>query len=76
MNEPHASQHIWQQVMADMTTRLGRVLMAECQSWHILRQHLLRAQAEVLKGLLEVVESRLEPVGRDNPPAGEKIPVD
>lgn len=76
MSESHTPNQIWQQVAADMTSRLGRAFMAECQTWCILRQHLLRAQAEILKGLLEVVESRLEQEVPQGQPTSEKIPVD
>ena len=76
MSELHAPHQIWQQLAADMTARLGRAVMTECQSWRILRRHLLQAQAEVLKGLLKVVESRLETKDRGNVSTSEKIPVD
>ena len=49
----------------------------ERESCRIMHKHLLQAQAEVLKGLLAVVETRLaatEP--GDAPPASEKINVE
>jgi hypothetical protein len=42
-----------------------------------MRKHLLRAQAEVLKGLLAVVETRLANAeSGSTPPVSERIPVD
>jgi hypothetical protein len=36
----------------------------------------LRAQAEVLRGVLEVVEARLAKLDRRDPPASEKITIE
>ncbi len=76
MSEPNTSPNSWQQLTADMSVSLGRALQRECASWRIMRKHLLRAQTEVLKGFLEVVEMRLARVEGKVPPSSEKIPVD
>jgi hypothetical protein len=62
---------------ADAAMDLGRIFKAEREACRTMHKHLLRAQAEVLKGLLAVVESRLATKEPGNtPPANEKIPVD
>lgn len=77
MNESNAWRETWQQMATDVAVELGRLLKTEREACRIMRKHLLQAQAEVLKGMLAVVEARLattEPGGA--PPAGEKIPVE
>ncbi len=77
MSESNAWRDTWQQMAADMAMDLGRIFKAERESCRIMRKHLLQAQAEVLKGMLAVVEARLatsEP--GSSPPAGEKITVE
>ncbi|WP_089935325.1 hypothetical protein [Candidatus Entotheonella palauensis] len=77
MSESNAWRETWQQAAADMAVELGRMLKTEREACRIMRKHFLQAQAEVLKGMLAVVEARLaatEP--GDAPPAGEKIPVE
>ena len=74
MSESNPSDTAWQQCAMDITGSLDRMLKEQYESWRILRTHLLRAQAEVLKGLLAVVESRMDTA--DEPLRAEKIPVD
>ncbi|ETW93186.1 MAG: hypothetical protein ETSY1_40300 [Candidatus Entotheonella factor] len=77
MNESNPWRETWQQMAADAAVEFGRLLKTEREACRIMRKHLLQAQAEVLKGMLAVVETRLantEPGG--TPPAGEKITVE
>jgi hypothetical protein len=62
---------------ADAAMDLGRLFKAEREGFRIMRKHLLRAQAEVLKGMLAVVEARLANAESSHtPPASERFPVD
>lgn len=77
MNEPNAWRETWQQITADVAMDLGRMFKAEREACHIMRKHLLQAQAEVLKGMLAVVEARLATTEPGHtPPPTEKISVD
>lgn len=77
MREPSAWRGTWGNMAADAVMDLGRLVKAEREACRIMRKHLLRAQAEVLKGLLAVVEARLATTeSRYTPPASEKITVD
>jgi hypothetical protein len=77
MMESRAWRETWGQMAADAAIELGRVCKAEREGFRIMRKHLLRAQAEVLKGMLAVVESRLAHMESGNtPPVSERIPVD
>ncbi len=77
MNESNAWRDEWQQIAADVAVDLGLMFKTEREACRIMRKHLLQAQAEVLKGMLAVVEARLattEP--GDTPPPSEKITVE
>jgi len=77
MMQPSAWRETWGQMAADVAMDLGRIFKAEQEGFRIMRKHLLRAQAEVLKGMLAVVEARLANTESGNtPPVSERIPVD
>lgn len=63
--------------VAVASLRVLRALAPDCTALRIVQKSLLRAQAEVLKGVLEVVETRLAHLEqRDtSQEQGEKIPV-
>ncbi len=65
-----------QQLMDEIATAVGQTVRAECAAWRTMRPYFWRAQAEMLKGMLAVVESRIDAGESEAPPAGERIPVD
>lgn len=78
MSATYPPQNPWQQCaeeMAACSLTLIRSLMPDQEAIRTLHSACLRAQAEVLKGLLSVVEARLAKMASNPPPAGEKIPV-
>ena len=77
MREPSAWRGTWGHMAADAVMDLRRIVKTEREACRIMRKHILRAQAEVLKGLLAVVEARLATTeSKGAPPASEKITVD
>jgi hypothetical protein len=79
MSATHPPQHPWKQCaeeMAACSLTLLRTFMPDREALRILQTACWRAQAEILKGLLSVVESRLASRESGPPPTGEKIPVD
>lgn len=77
MSESNAWRETCEHIAAEVAGAVGRRFQTEREAYRIMRKHLLQAQAEVLKGLLVVVEARLattEP--GDTPPASEKITVE
>lgn len=72
-------QSPWQQCAQDMAAcslTLIRAILPDQETLQTLHSACLRAQAEILKGLLSVVEARLTKMAASPPTAGEKIPVD
>ncbi len=57
-----------QQMVAEMAMALGQAMQTECAAWRPMRPYFWRAQAEILKGLLTVVESRIEDNGAEASP--------
>lgn len=76
MSDTNASNHPFQQLVAEMAMACGEAMRAECAAWRTMRPYFWRAHAEILKGLLAVVESRIDDNGPEAAPSGEHIPVD
>jgi hypothetical protein len=69
----------WQQFADDLGTCASsfvRMLAPDSDSLRVLRTHFLRAQAEMLRGVLIVVESRLAACETPNKPKAKKIRVE
>jgi hypothetical protein len=79
MNTSKTTRNSLFQCAEDLTaqaTDVVRALTPDGSTFRILRRSLLRAQAEVLRGVLEVVEARLAKLDRRDPPASEKITIE
>ncbi len=75
MNPSETTSNAWKELTEEMTAGMIRSLKSHYACARIVRHHLLRAQAELLKGLLAAVESQLDTPEPESPPPSEKIPV-
>jgi hypothetical protein len=81
MSETSSARSPLQQAAEEVAVaslRLLRALTPDCTALRIVQKSLLRAQAEMLKGVLEVVETQLVHLEQREAPReqGEKIPVE
>ncbi len=79
MSTSETTRNTWQQRAEDLTACASDVLRAlapDSSTLRILQRSLLRAQAEVLKGALEIVEARLARLDRHDRPTSEKITIE
>jgi outer membrane lipopolysaccharide assembly protein LptE/RlpB len=54
----------WTQLAEELTSNYQEVLTPDTESGWILQEHVLRAQSELLKGLLAVVERQIKQAER------------
>ena len=76
MNASDTTRNAWKELTEEVTTCVLQSLKNHYAAARIVRHHLLRAQAEVLKGLLAAVESQLDKTEPESLPSSEKIPVE
>lgn len=76
MNASNTTSNAWKELTEEVTACVIQTLKAQYTSARIVHHHLLRAQAEVLKGLLAAVEAQLDKTAPGNQPPSEKIPVE
>lgn len=76
MNASETTRNAWKELTEEATICVLQTLKNQYASARIIRHHLLRAQAEVLRGLLAAVEAQLDKPEPESPPSGEKIPVE
>jgi hypothetical protein len=76
MNASDTTRNAWKELTEEVTTCVIQAIKAHYTSARIVHHHILRAQAEVLKGLLAAVEAQLNTTEPGSPPPSEKIPVE
>jgi hypothetical protein len=54
----------WAQMAQELSSNYQEALTPDTESGYILQEHLLRAQSELLKGLLAVVERQIKQAER------------